>query len=102
MSKEIGGFLTPSGIARVIRGNYGSADGPTAIWLVDAVTDEKIATVSVNVPEVPIPDPALFFAKTYSENEVLRSPLLASGLFEDTGLRLKSGHAELELWRICA
>lgn len=37
--------------------------------------------------------------KFYSENEGLREPLLATGLFEDTGRRVPAGFAELEVWR---
>lgn len=37
--------------------------------------------------------------KMYAENEQLREPLLATGLFEDTGRRVPAGYAELEVWR---
>lgn len=38
--------------------------------------------------------------KTYSQNEHMRAPLLASGYFEDTGNRITAGYAELEVWKI--
>jgi hypothetical protein len=38
--------------------------------------------------------------KTFNENEPLREPLLKSGFFEDTGLRIQPSFAELEVWRL--
>jgi hypothetical protein len=38
--------------------------------------------------------------KAYSENEVLRSPLLESGYFADTGKRIQLAFNELEVWRL--
>lgn len=56
---------------------------------------------AVNLPDLPIADDE-FFAKTYDENEPLREPMLATGLFEDTGQRAVGGFVELELWRLSA
>lgn len=55
--------------------------------------------ISVNVPDANI-EPDHFLAKTEDENEAIRGPLLDSGLFEDTGLRLELGFRRLELWRL--
>lgn len=38
--------------------------------------------------------------KTYEENEHMRSALLALGFFEDTGERIATGFAQLEIWRV--
>lgn len=55
--------------------------------------------LAVNIPDADIPDD-VFFARTYEENAQLRAPLLATGLFEDTGMRAQSGFVELEVWRL--
>lgn len=60
---------------------------------------EPYSRLAVNVPQAEI-GPHEFFARTYEENYELRGPLLASGLFEDTGKRIKSGFVSLELWRL--
>ena len=54
---------------------------------------------SANVPSASI-QPDEFFAKTSDEHEELRAPLLATGLFEDSGVRLEVGFLTLELWRL--
>ena len=41
-----------------------------------------------------------FCVKTWSENEVLVAPMLATGLFEDAGRRVPSGHVVAPVWRI--
>ncbi len=38
--------------------------------------------------------------KTYDENEQMRSPLLTSGYFADTGKRIPAGYASLEVWKL--
>lgn len=60
---------------------------------------EMFAVLSVNISDQPIPD-GHFWAKTWSENEPLRGPALASGLFVDTGERCATGFTFAELWRI--
>lgn len=59
---------------------------------------EPWATVTVNLPEVPL-EPDEFTVKMWSENEAIRQPLLATGLFEDTGKRVPSGFVSAEVWR---
>ncbi len=41
-----------------------------------------------------------FCVKSWSENEPLIEPLLATGLFEDTGRRTATGYAVSPTWRI--
>jgi hypothetical protein len=43
-----------------------------------------------------------FLAKTGAENETLRQPMLDTGLFFDTGRRVKSGFIEIEIWKMVA
>jgi hypothetical protein len=38
--------------------------------------------------------------KMFNENEPLREPLLKTGFFEDTGIRIQPSFAELEVWRL--
>lgn len=62
--------------------------------------DGPFAMLSVNLPEAPTLEPYHFYAKTWSENAILRQPALDSGLFEDTGRRVRTGFVEAEVWRI--
>lgn len=99
MGKKIGSVKTPFGPAAVMRGTYRTADGPMAIWLEHEIDGDRIAVVSVSA-DGDLGGPNRFFAKTYSENEPLREPLLACGLFYDTGRRQRSGLIELEVWAL--
>lgn len=44
--------------------------------------------------------PSEIIVKTYEENEHLRDQLLALGYFLDTGQRIESGFAKLEVWQL--
>jgi len=70
-----------------------------ALLLEDAVTGEPWATVTTNIFGAELADNEIC-VKTWSENEPFREPLLATGLFEDTGRRIPTGNAEAEVWRI--
>ena len=41
-----------------------------------------------------------FHAKTWGENEELVQPMLAKGLFVDTGKRAQSGYVTAEVWKL--
>lgn len=73
--------------------------GGVAVLLSDE--EGPYATLSANAMGVSsdLPDNE-FCAKVWAENEHMRSPMLASGLFEDTGRRVPLGHAMAEVWRI--
>jgi ABC-type lipoprotein release transport system permease subunit len=43
--------------------------------------------------------PGEILVKTWSENEPFIAPILALGLFEDTGRRVPSGFVEAQVWR---
>jgi hypothetical protein len=97
---KIGEVIIDGKRLHVMRGTYGGADGPTAIVLTDKF-GQQYAVVSVNlIDDTPALLPDQFYAKTWSENEALREPLLACGLFEDTGERANAGHTEAELWQL--
>lgn len=95
--KKIGTISTHGETLAVNIGEY--AGGRPAIQLDDNETGEPYLTISVNVPHAEIADGEIL-AKTWSENESLRGPLLASGLFVDTGKRVPCGFAEAEVWTL--
>lgn len=59
---------------------------------------EPFGKLTVNLPHEPL-EPNETFVKTWAENEVFREPILACGLFEDTGKRVPTGFVEAEVWR---
>lgn len=71
-------------------------NGRVAVYLTSGLS--MYCRLAVNLPGLEI-EPHQFFAKTYDENEALREPLLATGLFEDTGIRATGGFVDLELWQ---
>ena len=97
----IGHISTPYGDAAILVGRYPSG-GAIAIQLVDDEDpSEPMATFSTNlVPYGASVAEDEFCVKTWSENEVLVAPMLATGLFEDTGRRVPSGHVVAPVWRI--
>lgn len=58
----------------------------------------RFATLSVNFWEIELEE-GEFAVKTWSENEEIAADALASGLFIDTGKRIKSGYVEASVWR---
>ena len=97
----IGRIDTPYGSATILVGRY-PAGGAIAIQLVaDDEPTEPMATFSTNLvaygAQVACDE---FCVKTWSENEVLVSPMLSTGLFEDTGKRVPSGYVVSPVWRI--
>jgi len=87
------------GMAGVVLTKYD--DGNLAVLLEDSETEEPLCKLSVNIPEhASILGPTQFFAKTYSENAPFREPALKSGLFTDTGVRIKQGYVEIEVWQV--
>jgi hypothetical protein len=89
-----------------IKTRYGDMDvditlyktGGTAVILTQ--DGQRFATLSVNFPfpEVELEE-GEFAVKTWSENEQVAADCLASGLFIDTGKRIKSGYVEASVWR---
>ena len=97
----IGRIATPYGAATIQVGRY-PAGGAIAIQLVaDDEPREPLATFSANlVPYGAEVSSDEFCVKTWSENEALVEPMLLTGLFEDTGKRVPSGHVIAPVWRI--
>ena len=97
-------------IGEVDLGYYGRAlvrvgrypqGGQLAISLIDAQTSEPIATLSTNLTEYNVPlAPDSAGIKNWSENEPIIKPLLASGLFKDTGERIKAGRVTIPVWQL--
>lgn len=57
------------------------------------------ARLTVNLPGYHLGD-GEFFVKTWSENELIIDDIRKSGLFENTGRRVKTGFVEAEVWRV--
>lgn len=74
-----------------------SADNSPAVELYDE-DGMPYATFSVCIPGSQL-QPGEVLVKTWSENEDLREPMLATGLFEDTGRRVSSDFVTAEVWR---
>lgn len=97
-------------IGEVDLGEYGHAlvrvgrypqGGQLAINLVDATTSEPIATLTTNLASYNrSTDPNAAGIKVWSENAPIIQPLLASGLFKDTGERVRADHGEIPIWQL--
>ena len=99
-SQVIGRVMTPFGEAFVRVGRY-PAGGAIAVQLVGVGTTEPLGVFSTNlVPYGARVGDTEFCAKVWSENEPLVEPMLASGLFEDTGRVEPSGYVLAPVWRI--
>jgi hypothetical protein len=101
----IGHISSPCGDAAILVGRYPSSSpvgGAIAIQLVnDEDPSEPLAMFSTKfVPCGAAVAEDEFCVKTWSENEVLVSPMLATDLFEDTGRRVPSGCVVAPVWRI--
>ena len=73
-------------------------NGRLAIELLDEEGD-SYATLTTNLVDEDLTDGEIF-VKTWSENEEAAAGALASGLFKDTGRRVRAGHAEAHVWTI--
>jgi hypothetical protein len=97
MKTQLGRFKASGYVLLVKRGWYQNNRMAIMLQTSDGV---PFATLSVNLPNEPAPPEGCFWAKTWSENQPLRAPALASGLFEDTGRRTRTGFVQAELWRL--
>jgi hypothetical protein len=95
------GTITYHGEKLVVRADRHYSNGRVAVEVFGA-DGEPFAVLSVNLPNVEAPKKDHFYVKTWSENEILRAPALASGLFEDTGERIPTGWVEAEVWKVKA
>ena len=58
-----------------------------------------MAVLTVNLPEFELEE-GEFFVKAYAENEPVADACRDSGIFCDTGKRVKIGYTEAEVWRL--
>jgi hypothetical protein len=79
----------------IIEARY--TDGAPAILLEDE-DGGPYATFSTNFDGANLADGEVL-VKTWSENDMLRQPMLDTGLFEDTGRRVPNGFVNAEVWR---
>ena len=87
------------GVVKVSLFKYHDGDG-IAVRLFGE-DNMPLAVLSVNLPEYNwCLKENEFFCKTWSENEVLASEALSSGLFVDTGSRIDLGNVVVQVWRI--
>lgn len=90
--KKIGTITIAGRVHQLHQAFY--ANGRAAI-----VIDEGMwGKLTVNVVDQPLA-PGHIHVKTWFENEQLRAPALAAGLFEDTGERVPCGMAQAEVWK---
>lgn len=74
------------------------SNGRPALQLVDE-DGLPYAKLTVNIPEVDQGEEELFI-KDWAENEFLANAAITSGLFEDTGKKIKTGFCETAIWII--
>jgi len=99
-SQFLGTVSTPYGDARIVIGRYPKG-GAIAVQLLLGDDPDDGWTLSTNLvsygARVATDE---FTVKSWSENEPLIEPMLATGLFEDTGRRCPSGFVEAPVWRV--
>lgn len=82
---------------QITRGQYGN--GREALMLVDALTGERQATATVNIPEVDCPIGHVFI-KNYSENEGMLEALVAAGVVSEPVAWIESQYATFPLCKV--
>ena len=74
--------------------------GALALRIVtDNVVQESYAILTVNIPGTKLSDNEIL-VKTWSENEATALAALNTGLFQDTGKRIRTGFVEAEIWQV--
>lgn len=102
LNQPIGQVNTPFWPARILVGRYQSG-GAISIELVSEEDPQDALVFSTNlVPSGARLAPDEFNVKSWSENEPFVTPLLGTGLFEDTGRRVRCGFIESPIWRVKA
>ncbi|MEO5368198.1 MAG: hypothetical protein H7831_17965 [Magnetococcus sp. WYHC-3] len=92
------------GTVSVLFGKYPYSGEPQV--LLELSGGEALARLSVDLTDqgyvvsVVAERPGCFFAKTYSENREIAAEALASGLFMDTGRRVKLRFVDVPIWAI--
>ena len=75
------------------------ADDNTAILIEVAETNEPYATLSVNIPDAPLPNNDYFYVNTWSENAMIADAVRALPIFTNTGVKVPTGFVSAEVWR---
>lgn len=96
--KNIGTLVIGNETINIVQAQY--RDKSIALQLTEA-DGGPYGTFSACIPGTDLAE-GEFLAKTGSENEDLREPMLQTGLFVDTGRRVPSGFIELEVWKLAA
>jgi hypothetical protein len=73
-------------------------DGTKALLGVDADTGEPYAKLTTSIPGAKLGQDE-YLIKTWGENVSVTEALRKSGLFRDTGRRVRSGYVEAQVWR---
>lgn len=81
-----------------VRRTQYKSNGRTALELSSVPDGQSFGLFTVNLSAVELAE-GEFLARTWSENEALREPMLRTGLFEDTGRRVQAGHYQDEVWK---
>jgi hypothetical protein len=98
-AQRIGTVSTAYGVAAICVGRY-PVGGALAVQLY-LRSGEPLITFSTNlVPYLNWLADDEFFVKSWSENAPFVQPMLATGLFEDTGRHVPSGYVNAPIWRI--
>jgi len=89
---------TPFGLAKVRVDRYQRLPRAPFVFLQGMDDGLTLGVLSVNPPQGVVLKEGEVCIKTWSENEPLVAPMLASGLFKDTGKRLDMGYVEAQIW----
>jgi hypothetical protein len=78
-------------------GTYGN--GRLAIAAIDVDDDDVVATLTVNLVGEAVSDGEIL-VKVWSENATVAEAVRATGLFLDTGRRVRAGGAVAQVWQV--
>ena len=92
----LGHTLFEGKMLTILKGQY--SNGRLAIML-ETEGNRPFAVLSVNLVDRRCPKNH-FFVKTWAENETIAKYMIMTGLFEDTGLTIPTGHVRASLWRL--
>ena len=99
--QHIGLVTTPYGEAHIYIGRYPSGGAIAVQLIASGELPEPLATFSTNLgPHGALIDDDEFCVKAWSENEPFVAPMLATGLFEDTGKLVPTGFVFVPVWRV--
>lgn len=90
------GFMHKGEILTIYETKY--LGGAKAIELLDS-NEEPYTRLTTNIPGTPLKENEIL-VKTWSENEEVADSALKSGIFRDTGKRVRSGWVEAQVWQM--